>query len=689
MRTEIRLATDVGGTFTDLVFYEVDPADGRLHSIRSTKAHTTPPNFEQGVLDTLTRAEIDPRDVTFFAHGSTVVINALTERKGVKTGLITTRGFRDILEIGRGDRPDYFNLRYKKPEAFVPRHLRFEMTERMTFKGDVRQRLLLDELDPILEAMRREDVRAVAVSFLHAYANPAHEAAVMAAIKARWPEVTVAASHQISREWREYERTNTAVLSAYVQPIAVKYLDGLASRLKEDGFDGSLYVMQSNGGVDTIDAARITPITMVESGPASGVLGAAVLGRLIGEDNILALDIGGTTAKCSLIDKGRVLVTSKYEIERSRTSPGYPIMTPVVDIVEIGNGGGSIAWIDEAGRMHVGPKSAGALPGPVAYGKGGTQPTTTDANLLTGRISPDYFLGGEIVPDMANVRTCFDQLGERLGLDAEATACGVIRIANHNMVNALKLVSINRGYDPRDFTLVAFGGGGAMHAAALARELNIPKVIIPANSAVFSAWGMLMSDLRRDYIQTRPVTLNEGAADEIERMYGEMEDHARQAFEADGFDTRGLRFERHAQMRYEGQEHAVTCLLPDGRIDGARLPMIVDLFNTAYRREYTYTLNNPITLIAYHLVAIGHIEQPPIARSDPGDPDAAAARKGARIVDYDSDGKVEAAIYDRDLLKAGMAFAGPAIIEESGTTTVVLPGQTVRVDQYSNLHISL
>ena len=416
MGRTIRLATDVGGTFTDLVYYEVDDKTGKLEAVRTEKAHTTPPNFEAGVMATLDKAALDIPDIAFFAHGTTVVINALTERKGVRTGLITTRGFRDVLEIGRGDRPDYFNLRYKKPDAFVPRYLRHEITERMTHHGDVHQPLNLDELPAILKRLRKEKVEAIAVCLLHAYANPAHEQRILAAIAKAWPEVSTVASHQISREWREYERTNSTVLSAYVQPIAENYLDRLEAKLTAGGFNGSAYIMQSNGGVDTVAAAKATPITMVESGPASGVLGAAVLGELIGERNIIALDIGGTTAKCSLIDDGRVQVTSKYMIEKSRESAGYPIMTPVVDIVEIGNGGGSIAWVDEVGRMHVGPKSAGAQPGPVAYGNGGTEATTTDANLMAGRINPDYFLGGEITADMKGVRAAFKRLGKRLGL---------------------------------------------------------------------------------------------------------------------------------------------------------------------------------------------------------------------------------------------------------------------------------
>ena len=689
MGRTIRLATDVGGTFTDLVYYEVDDKTGKLEAVRTEKAHTTPPNFEAGVMATLDKAALDIPDIAFFAHGTTVVINALTERKGVRTGLITTRGFRDVLEIGRGDRPDYFNLRYKKPDAFVPRYLRHEITERMTHHGDVHQPLNLDELPAILKRLRKEKVEAIAVCLLHAYANPAHEQRILAAIAKAWPEVSTVASHQISREWREYERTNSTVLSAYVQPIAENYLDRLEAKLTAGGFSGSAYIMQSNGGVDTVAAAKATPITMVESGPASGVLGAAVLGELIGERNIIALDIGGTTAKCSLIDDGRVQVTSKYMIEKSRESAGYPIMTPVVDIVEIGNGGGSIAWVDEVGRMHVGPKSAGAQPGPVAYGNGGTEATTTDANLMAGRINPDYFLGGEITADMKGVRAAFKRLGKRLGLAPEEAARGVIRIADHNMVNALKLVSINRGYDPRDFTMVAFGGGGAMHAASLARELNIPRVIIPANSAVFSAWGMLMSDLRRDYVLTRPLPLDDQAGKAMSETLRQMEAHARAAFKADGFSRKDVRFERYANMRYDGQEHTVGVRLPAGVITKTALARIVEDFHDNYEREYTYRLPNDIRLVTFHLVAFGHIEQPPLARLARGPASAKRALKGHREVDFDSDGKQRAAIYDRARFTAGMAFAGPAIVEEAGGTTVVFPGQKVTVDDFGNLHITI
>ena len=684
----IRAATDVGGTFTDLVYYEIDGESGAMESFRTEKAHTTPPDFEKGVLDTLDKAGLDYAAIDFFAHGTTVVINALTERKGARTGLITTHGFRDVLEIARGNRPDFFNLRYRKPEPFVPRYLRREIRERMSCKGEVLAELRLDDLAPIIEDFRAAGVEAVAICLLHSYANPSHEKAVLDRVRALWPEVASVASHQLSQEWREYERSSTAVLCAYVRPSAGKYLAGMEDALETRGFPGSFYVMQSNGGIDTVTAVRETPITIVESGPASGVLGAASLGKLLGLENIIAFDVGGTTAKCSLLDRGRVATTNRYVVERSDVSSGYPIMTPVVDIVEIGNGGGSIGWVDEHVRMHVGPRSAGALPGPVAYNRGGTEPTTTDANLLLARINPRYFTGGSIEPDMDAVRAALARLGAHTGLEPEEAARGMIRIANHNMVNALKLVSINRGYDPRDFTMIAFGGGGAMHAGALAAELNIPKIVIPAHCAVFSAWGMLMSDLRRDYVRTRPALLDESRAGELAGIIGEMEQEACSAYLEEGIGQDTIYFERLADMRYEGQEHTISVHLPAGDFGAVEISELIGRFKDAYEREYTYRLDNAVEIVSYNLIAYAAIDRPELAKL-PGAGNAADAVKGRRTVDFDEQGLREATIYDREKLPAGADLSGPAIIEEVGSTTVVFPGQSALTDEYGNLHITI
>ena len=683
-----RVATDVGGTFTDLVCFETDSATGESRII-TAKSDTTPPDFEQGVLNVLQKVGVDPAAVDFLVHGTTVVINALTERKGEKVGLITTEGFRDTLEIARGNRPDFFNLHYEKPLPFVPRYLRAELPGRMTYTGDERTPLDLSGLPAILDGFRADGVQAVAISFLHAYANTTHEANTLAEVQKLWPEVAVVASHQITREWREYERTNTAVLSAYVQPVAATYLKRLDAGLKSKGFKHSPYIMQSNCGVDSLEATSRTPITMVESGPASGFWGAAELGKLIGEPNVLALDIGGTTAKCSLIENGQVRIMTDYWIERSRKSAGYPIMVPVVDLVEIGNGGGSIAWVDEYGKLHVGPQSAGALPGPAAYGKGGNAATTTDANLQLGRINRDYFCGGEIDADMQATGQVLETLGKSLGIDANEAARGIIRIANNNMVNALKLVSLSRGFDTRDFTLLAFGGGGGMHAVALGQELQVKKVVIPAAASVFSAWGMMMSDLRRDFFVTRLADLAEGSGQVIESVFAEAEKQAMDTFTAEGIEAKAVSFTRYGKFRYQNQEHTTEVLLDGGTITDADLATISENFHDTYEREFTYRLTAPVELVGIHLVATAEVGKLEMKAEPPGDALAADAIKGEREVDYALDGKHKSTVYNGDMLKPGMQFNGPAIIEDAGTTTVVHPDNAVEIDAYRNIHITL
>ena len=687
-RGSVRVATDVGGTFTDLVCFEADPETGH-QTVRTAKVDTTPPDYERGVFEVLKKSDVAFADIAFLAHGTTVVINAVTERKGARTALITTEGFRDVLEIARGDRPNYFDLTYRKPPPFVPRYLRFEVPGRISYSGEELTPLDLSGLPAIVEALRAAEVEAVAICLLHSYANDAHEVETLAAVQRLAPELSSVASHQITRQWREYERTNTAVLSAYVKPSADRYLSKLKQSLEASEFGGQLYIMQSNCGVDTVDATRETPIKMVESGPASGVWGAAELGRLLGEPNVLALDIGGTTAKCSLVEGGHVTIISDYWIERDRESAGYPILVPVVDLVEIGNGGGSIAWVDHLGRLHVGPRSAGADPGPVAYAKGGTEPTTTDANLALGRINADYFCGGAITADMAAVNGALDNLAGVLGVSREEAARGIVRIANHNMINALKLVSLNRGHDPRDFTLVAFGGGGGMHAGALAAELQIEKVIIPAESAVFAAWGMVMSDLRRDYFRTFLCDLDQDAPALLRDAFGLMERQALAQFDAEGLDTGGVSFVRLARFRYRNQEHSAEVLLPDEGVTSGNLTQVRERFETNYEREYTYRLDTAVEVVGLHLVGQAEVGKLALVEKPVQGRDLASAEKGRRLVDFDLDGQHEATLYDGALLEPGMAFEGPAIVEEAGDTIVVRPGDDAAIDKFGNviLHV--
>jgi len=683
----LRIATDVGGTFTDLVYLHISP-EGEQR-IGTAKSDTTPPDYERAVMKVIELADLDPAAFDFFAHGTTVIINALTERTGARTALITSEGFRDVLEIARGNRPDFFNLEYKKPKPFVPRYLRRELPGRISYKGEELKPLDLTGLPAILEDFKKEGVEAVAVCFLNSYANPAHEETVLKKIGELWPGIAVVTSSQITREWREYERTSTAVLSAYVQPVARHYLDRLLESLNKRKMKGSLYVMQSNCGVDTVAGAREIPITMIESGPASGVWGAAALGQIIDEPNIIALDIGGTTAKCGLIADGQIKINTDYMIENTRASAGYPVMVPVVDLVEIGNGGGSIAWVDEFKKLHVGPQSAGAVPGPVSYGKGGTEATTTDANLELGRINPGYFCGGEVTADMEAVGKALDALAEKLGTSRKEAARGIIRIANNNMVNALKLVSVNRGHDPRDFTMIGFGGGGGMHACALAVELGVGKVIIPKQSSVFSAWGMLMSDLRRDYILTRIIELDDDTAGrKLNESLKDLEKQALEAFTKESVDPSQMRFLRYGRFRYQNQAHSVEVALPEGDVGDTLIKSIADSFHETYEREYTYRLDAPVELVGFHVVASASVGKLDLKTMPSSGRKLEEALKERRKVDYTEAGEHEAAIYDGGLLEPGMRFTGPAVVEDPGDTIVVMPGMECSVDGYGNIHIN-
>jgi N-methylhydantoinase A len=675
----LRVATDIGGTFTDLVYVTSEGEVG------TAKSHTTPAQFEKGVMDVIEAKHISPSEFVSFVHGTTIVINAITERKGAKVALLTTEGFRDILEIGRGTRPDYFDLAYPKPKPFVSRYLRREVPGRINYKGVESKPLDLSGLPGIIADFRAEGVEAIAISFINSYANPIHEETTLTKVMELWPEISAVASYQITREWREYERTNTAVLSAYVQPIAHRYLDRLTDCLYGAGMTCTPYIMQSNCGVDTIKSARQIPITMIESGPASGVWGAAALGRMIGELNAIAIDIGGTTAKCGLITKGEVKLNTNYMIERTETSAGYPVMVPVIDLVEIGNGGGSIAWVDEFQRLHVGPQSAGAEPGPVAYARGGVEPTTTDANLALGCINPNYFCGGTMIADMNGVNKALDKLAATLQSNRQEVARGIVRIANNNMVNTIKLISVNRGHDPRDFTLIAFGGGGGMHACALARELGIKKVVIPRLSGVFSAWGMLLSDLRRDYLQTQIVELSsvEGAA-QINTALSMLEEQAIQEYAAENIDRSRVHFIRYGRCRYQNQEHSVEIALPGGIITAEQIEAIREHFASEYEREYTYRLTAPAELVCYHLIAIAEVDKLKPEKHPKTGRKLLDAIKGRREVDFVESGIQQATIYNGDSLEPGMSFAGPAIIEEADTTVVIPPDLPCFMDDFGN-----
>ncbi|NPD16747.1 hydantoinase/oxoprolinase family protein [Xinfangfangia sp. D13-10-4-6] len=667
----IRLASDVGGTFTDLLGY--DEANGQVYTAKSL---TTTDDQSRGVMDTIRLAAqkdgLDPDRVSFFVHGGTTVINAITERKGVKTALVTTRGFRDVLEIGRGNRPDLYNLRFHSPEPYVGRVLRFEVTERMDPDGTVHQPLERADVLQVAEQIRAEGAEAVAILFLNSYANPAHEAECARLLAQELPGLTICSSHEISGLWREFERCNTVVLNAYVKPIIARYFQRLEKELIEGSICCAHYAMLSNGGVSSFRQASDSPLNLVESGPSGGIAGAVRIGEMLDEPNILAFDVGGTTAKCSVITDGKARVFSDYKMEWSRTSPGYPVQVPVVDIVEIGAGGGSIARVDEFGGLRVGPESAGSKPGPVCYGLGGQEPTVTDARLLTGVIDPAGFAGGKIALDVEAARRAMAALGAKLGLGVEETAQAIIDVAEANMINALKLVTIQRGYDPRDFTLVVTGGMGPLFAASLGRELNAKRVVIPPHAGIFSAWGMLAARPRADLRKTWFRELSPAAIQELESELAAMRLAAVDYFGKERPEN--LSYSLALQLRYRGQEHSVstTIALP---LEAAK---IAHAFHAAHKLAYSFDLpGTAVEITGIHMVAEMESAVISAAKVDPTGLSRADALRGNRQVFHASgEGWADCEVFDRDLLPPDLAINGPALIEEPTTTTLILQGQT-------------
>lgn len=677
-----RVAVDIGGTFTDFV-----SIDERDDTIRVAKDPTTPENFSLGVLRTLAKSGVDPHKIQRFVHGSTVIINALLERKGGPTALLTTKGFRDVLEIGRANRPDMYNSLYVKPRPFIERRYRYEIMERMDHKGNVVRALEPEDVRTAAKDCREAGIISLAVCYLHSYANPDHETWTRDLIRETHPEATVTLSHELTREWREFERSSTTVLNAYVRPTANRYLASLEGALGRMGLGGVKHAMQSNGGVTTFGRAMESPIQLVESGPVGGVIGAALLGEAIGEPNIITMDVGGTTVKTSLIENGQVRINTDYKVEASAYNPGYPIKIPVVDIVEIGAGGGSLARIDSAGSLRVGPASAGAVPGPACYGKGGEEPTLTDANVVAGRINPDYFLGGEIKLDPALATHAIERLARPLGLGLRETALGIIRLANCNMANALRMVSVRRGHDPRDFSMVVMGGGGGLHAAPLSRELGFRKVIVPRTPGHFSAWGMLMTDLRHDYVVTRVLPWTLDSIEEMNAAFESMELAASNQFSQENVSAEQMTLMRSVDMRYEGQEHTVAVPVPFPQITEEERRATEERFHSLHEFRYTFRLDDPVETVNFHLIALGRLRRPALRRIESSDRASGDAIKDSRDVDYDEGGVHQTRVYERDRLAPFMELTGPAVIEEPAATTLVYPEQVLHVDAYGNLVI--
>jgi len=680
----VRVAIDVGGTFTDLC--GLNEATGEYTFVKDS---TTPENYAAGVIKVVVKSGIKGEAMNrFIGTGSTMVINALTEKKGAKTMLVTTKGFRDVLELQRSNRTDIYNLLYQKPIPFVPRRFRYEVDERTGYDGEEMRPLNKDDVLRIADACNENGAEAIAIAFYNAYANPKHEMECYDILRSRVKTPYISMSHDLSREWREYERMNTAVMNAFVQPKVYQYLTTLDKELKRLGTKVRAHVMQSNGGVSTFEQGRRTPIYQVESGPIGGVIGAQVIGKTIGAPNMITFDVGGTTAKTSLIDSGKMKINTEYHIGRNQFFSGYPVKVPVVDIIEIGAGGGSIAWVDELGSLKVGPQSAGADPGPACEDKGGTEPTLTDAFVLTGVIDPNYFLGGEIKLRPELSEKAYGKVGAKLHMKAIDAAIGAIEIATANMVNAIKLVSVRRGYDPRDFAMVAFGGGGPMFAVSLAEELGIEKVLVPRVPGVFSAWGMLMTDLRHDFIRTKVIGLEQGNLKELQGILDEMREEAAKQLEDEGIEKKDMRFEALFDIRYRGQEHTISTPVPIEVTTSASLQLIHKRFQELHYKAYTFNLKDPTEVVSVRIVALGRVKKhPPKPMKASGSKKAKPTK--TRSVYLDESGFKRLPVYRRDSIPVGAKIRGPAIIEEPTATTIIRRGNVMTNDRYGNLVVEV
>lgn len=677
-----RLATDVGGTFSDLVWLNEETGE-----ITLSKASSTPQNFVNGIAECVRKGKVILPDTNIFVHGSTVVINTLLEQTGANTGLITTKGFRDVYEIGRGNRVDMYDILYKKPVPLVPRELRLDVTERMDAAGRVVQPLDENEAEAVTAKLKDAGINSIAVCFLHSYANPGHETRMREIIKAVHPDAFVCLSHEVLRKYREYERTSTTCANAYVSPKVSTYIQNLQDYAEQGGFRGSLLVMQSSGGVMAAHVAKSKPINMVESGPAAGAVGCAGLGAVLGHDRLISFDMGGTTAKAALIEDGMPKIASEYYAGGTK---GHPLMVETVDLIEVGAGGGSIAWVDAGGHLKVGPQSAGADPGPACYGKGNAA-TVTDADVLTGRIDPYYFLGGEIQLDISRSEAAIARLAEDLEETKSVTAMGIIRIVNANMLHAIRAITVERGHEPRDFVMVAFGGAGPTHALALARELEIPRVIIPALPGHFSAWGMLLSDLRHDHIQTHIRRLDKISADEVEDIFAELAGQGETELLMEGAHKAAISFKRFLDMRYYGQEHTVRVQMTNGHFgEEDKHPVRAAFDDLHAARHGVAYLEGPVEIVNLGVTSIGTVKRPGLQNLDPGErtPSQEAITGSRNVFFEENTGPVECPIYARDHLLAGNRVTGPAIIEEYASTTVLYEGDQMTVDKQGHLVIN-
>ncbi|MGG5822705.1 hydantoinase/oxoprolinase family protein [Falsiroseomonas sp. HW251] len=681
-----RLGVDIGGTFTDFVLEEV--GTGRIHLGKTLTTPTDPSDAViEGLAGLLKASGCAAEGLTQIVHGTTLGTNSVIERTGAKTGLLTTEGFRDVLAIRREARYDYYDLQIELPEALVPRPLRRGVAQRIDRDGNEAKPLDRDQLAAEIAALKEAGVASIAVCYLHAHKNGAHEASTAEAIAAMAPGIYVSLSSEVAPEIREYERTSTTVINAYLQPLMDRYLARLAERVAAMGVRCDLHLMLSSGLLTTSEQARRFPTRLIESGPAGGVKLAERFGRLTGQSDVIAFDMGGTTAKASLIHHGEVAVAREFEVarlDRFKRGSGFPVRVPCVEIEEIGTGGGSIAWIDRLGQLQVGPRSAGAMPGPACYGRGGTKPTVTDADLVLGYLDPGYFLGGEMTLDIeASRRAIEEHVATPLGLSVTQAAWGIHRVANEDMANAFRIHAMEHGRDPSRYALLSFGGAGPVHAYGVARILRSPAVLAPSRAGVASALGFLVAPIASEAVRAYVTRLDRIDYARLRGLFAEMEAKGREFLASAGVAQADMVVTRSADMQYVGQMHDISVPMPDGDLTEADYPRLRAAFFSRYRDLFHRTAELQVEALNWRVTVSA---PPPPLDLVLRQPAAGAAQKGERLAYFpEAEGYVLTPVYNRYALAPGAALQGPAIVEERESTLVVGPGATVRVDEYGTL----
>ncbi len=675
------LGIDTGGTHTDLIL--IDRESGQTWT---AKVLTTPTDPLRGILRGIYRvlaiSGVGIAHLDELIYGTTLITNMLVQHQTVKTGLVTTKGFRDVLEIGRAYRTgNIYDIHMRRLPPLVPRHLRLEVAERVNFQGRVLEPLDEEDCQEVVRTLKARGVKSIAVCLLHSYINPTHEQRIEAIITQEYPEASVSLSCEVNPVFREYERTSTTVLNAYVTPHMVEHLDDFEIQASQRGLRSRLYTMQANGGKATFRVARQCPVNVTNSGPIAGAIAGAYVARLVGYPNAITLDMGGTSCDVALIEDGEPKFTAESNVE------GYPVQISTIDLSIVGAGGGSIAWIDSGGGLRVGPRSAGADPGPVCYGLDGTEPTVTDANLITDRLNPDYFLGGEVHLDVeAAWRAVDDRIGRPLGMTTLEAAWGILQVANATMIRAIKLVSVERGYDPRDFALIAFGGAGPLHATRLAEELEIPVVIVPRFPGNTSALGLVVADMRYDYVATRIQCIDDVDPAMSEATFQELEAQARNRLSRESIPVDCQHISRSCDLRYFGQAHELNVPV-DGQLATAKALQRIGLaFHAVHRRTHGHAMEgDPVEVVNYRVSAVGISSKPELVGGWNSD---ANAFKGRRDVFFQN-GRLLCPVYERRWLKPGCQIDGPAVVEQIGSTTLLCPRQSASVDTYGNLIITL